>query len=245
MQGRTHSDASADVAVSFDHVLTARRAIRDFSPRALDPALVDAMLTDAATAPSSMGVQPFEMHVVVTAATRAVLAEACNGQRAARSAQALVAFVAGPSITRRRVAESRAYYDSAPISQKSRDYHGAGLDKLERSLSPWLLPMFGAARWLMTVIAPSRSALPLGAQGARDWGARSAMLAAQTLMLSAASRGVDSCPMEGFDGSAVARVLRLRRDVAPVLVVALGYRAEDAHIEPQWRRPIEQLVVRR
>ncbi|MFO0756019.1 MAG: nitroreductase family protein [Byssovorax sp.] len=239
------SPSSPDAATTFARVLSSRRAVRDFSTRPLDRALLDALLTAAGTAPSSLGVQPFEMHLVITEGERAALARACNGQRAARSAQALVAFVVGPSITRRRVEESRAYYATAPIPQRSREYHQAGLTKLARSLTPLVLPLLGVARSFVTALFPSRGALPLGAQGARDWAARSAMLAAQTLLLAATAHGVDSCPMEGFDGGEAARVLGLPRDAAPVLVVALGYRAEDARLEPQWRRALEQLVVTR
>ena len=70
------------------------------------------------------------------------------------------------------------------------------------------------------------------------------MLAAQTLMLAAAARGLDSCPMEGFDGPAAARALRLPHGATPVVIIALGHRTPDARIEPQWRRDGAAMVVR-
>lgn len=234
---------TGEVTSAFHELQSRRRAIRDFSDRPLDAGLLETIVASAGLAPSSMGLQPYELHVVAEPELRTSLARACNGQRAARSAQALAVFVVGTDIVRRRIEESRAHYLAAPIPQKSRDYHLAGLARLSRALHPLLLPLLGAARVALSIVLPSRAFLPLGPQGVRDWAARNAMLAAQNLLLAAAARGVDSCPMEGFDGPAVARVLGLPRGAAPSLVLSLGYRADDAHLEPGWRRRPAELIV--
>ncbi|MDA8383900.1 MAG: nitroreductase family protein [Betaproteobacteria bacterium] len=56
----------------------------------------------------------------------------------------------------------------------------------------------------------------------RDEAMRSCGLAAMTLMLAAKEMGYDSCPMDGFDFEAVARLLRLPEDHAIGLMVAIG-----------------------
>ncbi|MDO8437761.1 MAG: nitroreductase family protein [Nitrosomonadaceae bacterium] len=66
----------------------------------------------------------------------------------------------------------------------------------------------------------------------RDEAMRSCGIAAQTLMLAAKSLGYDSCPMDGFDSAAVARLIRLPEDHVIAMFVAIGKRTQDA-----WPRP--------
>lgn len=229
---------------AFQQINRDRRAIRDFAAASLPQADLDAILDEACLAPSSQGLQPYELHLVTTHERKDHVAEACNGQRAARTSPCLVAVVVGPSISRQRVEEARQYYQScAALPEKSRDYHLKDLRLLELVHHRLLWPLLGALRWLLTAVSPARSFLPLGAQGLRHFGARSAMLAAQNLMLAAAARGIDSCPMEGFSGPAVAKALGLPFGVVPVVVIALGYRSATARLEPQWRRD-RALMVR-
>lgn len=62
-------------------------------------------------------------------------------------------------------------------------------------------------------------------------------------MLAAATKGIDSCPMEGFSASKLTKLLGLPRGTVIPIVIALGYRAEEGRIEKQWRRPVTDLVV--
>ncbi|WP_277424393.1 nitroreductase family protein [Ralstonia solanacearum] len=87
------------------------------------------------------------------------------------------------------------------------------------------------------------SLLPVGHIGSRHWAARNAIFAAQTLMLGAAAKGIDSCPMEGFSASKVVKILGLPRGSVIPIVIALGYRADDARIEARWRRPMADVVI--
>lgn len=224
-------------------VLERRRAIRDFGPTPLPIGALRAILAEGALAPSSLGLQPYVLHLVVEPELRGRVAAVCNGQRAARTAAALVVVEVGPTVSERRIAEGRAYYASAVLPPRSREYHLAGLAKVALAHRRWLRPLLGAGRVLLGWVKPARSLLPLGSQGLRDWGARNAMLAVEGMMLAAAARGIDSCPMEGFDGAAVARLLGLPRSSAAAVVVAFGYRATEARIEPRFRRSLAQIVV--
>ena len=66
----------------------------------------------------------------------------------------------------------------------------------------------------------------------RDEAMRSCGIAAQTLMLAAKSMGYDSCPMDGFDFDAVARLIGLPNDHVVAMFVAIG----KATAAP-WPRP--------
>ncbi len=66
----------------------------------------------------------------------------------------------------------------------------------------------------------------------RDEAMRSCALAAQTLMLAATALGHGTCPMDGFDFGAVARILELPPDHLVSMFVAIGRPLEPAGPRP-------------
>lgn len=76
----------------------------------------------------------------------------------------------------------------------------------------------------------------------RDEGMRSCGMAAMTLMLAAKEMGYDSCPMDGFDFDAVAKLLNLPADHMPAMYVAIGKGTKEA-----WPRggqlPMQDVVI--
>lgn len=76
----------------------------------------------------------------------------------------------------------------------------------------------------------------------RDEGIRSSALAGMTLMLAARAMGYDSCPMIGFDGEAVARIINLPADCIISFMIPVGKQSQ-----PAWDRgarlPDEQVVI--
>ncbi len=59
-------------------------------------------------------------------------------------------------------------------------------------------------------------------QAQRDEAMRSCGMAAMTIMLAAKEMGYDTCPMDGFDFDAVAKLIKLPADHAPVMFVTVG-----------------------
>lgn len=61
-----------------------------------------------------------------------------------------------------------------------------------------------------------------------DWAKKQAYLAMGNLLTVFANERIDSCPMEGFDSAAYDKILGLtEKGVSSVLVMPIGYRAED------------------
>ncbi len=56
----------------------------------------------------------------------------------------------------------------------------------------------------------------------RDEAMRSCGMAAMTIMLAAKEMGYDTCPMDGFDFNAVAKLLNVSDDHTPVMFVVVG-----------------------
>jgi len=77
----------------------------------------------------------------------------------------------------------------------------------------------------------------------RDETMRSCGLAAQTIMLAAKSMGYESCPMDGFDFDAVAKLINLPEDHVITMFVAVGKGIKEA-----WPRPgqllLEEVVIK-
>ncbi|MBC8288582.1 MAG: nitroreductase family protein [Nitrospinae bacterium] len=75
----------------------------------------------------------------------------------------------------------------------------------------------------------------------RDEAIRSSSLAAMTLMLAAQNRGWATVPMIGFDPEAVAKLVNLKPNYIPVMLMAMGFKNEDSRPRG-YRRPIEEVV---
>ena len=76
----------------------------------------------------------------------------------------------------------------------------------------------------------------------RDEAMRSCGMAAMTIMLAAKDMGYDTCPMDGFDFDAVAKLLNLPDDHTPVMFVVVGKALKEA--QPRGGQlPINEVVI--
>lgn len=66
----------------------------------------------------------------------------------------------------------------------------------------------------------------------RDEGMRSCGMAGMTIMLAAKAMGYDSCPMDGFDFDAVAKIIKLPEDHVISFMIAVG-----KGTQPAWPKP--------
>ena len=76
---------------------------------------------------------------------------------------------------------------------------------------------------------------------AQDEGQRSCGMLGMAIMALAAERGLDTCPMDGFDYSAVAELIDLPADHAISFMIALGKRAEEPFAKPG-QLPLDSVV---
>jgi len=229
---------------AFAAVNDRRRAIRDFDRTPVSDDDMRAILAAAQLAPSSGNTQPYELHWVKDDATRARVAEACNNQRAARTAGTLVVIVSH----HRRVGATADAFNAAlqadpALPAKTKAYYDKNMKTLRRAVPFMRLRLLGAMKLVLSTFSTFFELLPIGRTGVSNWLARNSLFAAQNLMLAATARGVDTCPMEGFSAVKVAKALGLPGGSTIPLVIALGHRAGDAVVEPRWRRSFDDVVV--
>lgn len=224
-----------------------RRAVKLFEPVEISQSLRDDILNAARHAPSSFNVQPYRFYWVGSGAKKAEVAKLCMGQIPAETASALVVVVAdigSMSATTRAQAEwMRA---SNFTEEKIRDYERTA--KIGRILfMPGPFGIFGAFKravfGLLNVWKTIRMP-PLSRQEIFKWATKSTSLACQNLMIAAEALGMNTCPMEGFDGRRLSHYLGLsRRYHEIVMVIAIGKRSHSYLEQPQWRRPLQTTVT--
>jgi nitroreductase len=231
------------LADHFARVNGRRRAVRRFNGHPVSDATLLAICGQAQLAPSSRNSQPYRFLCVRSPALKATIAPLCNDQPAARTAAGLVVVVAGGALAMETLdAWGQHLAGDCGLDPCSIAYHGAELKESRAFLRIGAWPIWSPLVGLFALWRPAASLLPLGRTGVRHWTVRSALYAAQTLLLAASAYGLDTCPMEGFDAPKVARALGLPRDLVVPLLIAIGHAAADARCEPRWRKPLELAV---
>lgn len=237
-------DAIADPILS---AVFQRRALRAFEPVAIPVWIRDLLLQSARQAPSSFNSQPYRLYWVESAEKRDAVARLCMSQSAAKTASALVIAVADVG-SLRATAEMQAAWmrQSGFPERKIREYERTA--RIGRILfMPGPMNSFGRLKEvlfrllhiLMTMGMP-----PITRQDMFKWAGKSTALACENLMIAAEAVGLNTCPMEGFDGQRLARYLGLSRKVQEiVMVIAIGKKSPSYTVQPQWRRPIEATVA--
>ncbi len=169
------------VAQCVSSVVRSRRSVRAFMPTPVPRELVEAILDDAASAPSGANIQPWRVHVL-GGAVKDELANALVAAFRAGAAPAPVHFPEPlPEVFRARLMDFGArYYASLGIDRNDAP---ARMRQTERNFS-----FFGAPVGLIFSIdrrLKPHSWIDLG-------------LFAQNVMIAAKSRGIDTCPQVAF-----------------------------------------------
>jgi nitroreductase/dihydropteridine reductase len=75
----------------------------------------------------------------------------------------------------------------------------------------------------------------------KAWTQHNVFLALATALYGAASLGIDTCPMGGFDAEQYARILDLPPTLIPTMLCAVGYAADEPG--PKIRLPVSEIII--
>jgi nitroreductase/dihydropteridine reductase len=179
--------------MTIHELLTRRFATKQFDPsKQVADADLDYVLEACRLSASSYNTQPWQVTVVTNPELRAKIRDAAYGQAQVTEASALLVL----SAVRHpgaRVAETKAL-----IAAHSPE----GAEAFEKMV-------MGDVNH-----RPAEAILP--------WMQRQVYIALGSMLLAAADRGLDSCPMEGFDPAKVTEILGHTDSVATVLL-PIGY----------------------
>ncbi|MYN29864.1 NAD(P)H-dependent oxidoreductase [Duganella levis] len=199
-----------------------RYATKSFdAAQKLDDAKLNHILEAIRLAPTSSGLQPFEVFVVKNPDLRAKIREVAWGQAQVTDASHLLVFAAWDNITPERIDAAFDY------TNEVRGFVNEGWEAYRKQLH--------------AIIAARTE------QANFDAAARQAYIGLGVALVAAAEQGVDSTPMEGFDPAAVDQILGLKeRHLRSVVILPVGYRKADS----DWlvnlkkvRRPHDKFVT--
>jgi nitroreductase / dihydropteridine reductase len=164
---------------------------------------VERILEAARLAPTSSGLQPYEIIVVTNPEVRAKIRDAANGQAQITEGSHLLVFAAWDTYTEERI---NKVFDQV---NAERGFTNEGWENYRKML-------LGAYP-------------PRDAQVNFEHAARQAYIGFGLAITAAAFEGVDATPMEGFDPAQVDEILGLKaRGLRSVTLLPLGYRQADA-----------------
>ena len=224
-----------------------RRAVKAFEPMEIPQGLREQILNAARHAPSSFNTQPYRFFWVESPDGKAAAAQLCLGQAPAKTASALVVAVADiGSLSATSQSQLEWMRSNGFSDEKLRDYERTA--KLGRIIfMPGPLGIFGALKWSVFRLMNYWKIMgmpPLSRQNFFKWATKSTSLACENLMIAAEALGLNTCPMEGFDGRRLSRLLGLSaRYHEIVMVIAIGKKSRSYVEPPQWRRPLEATVT--
>jgi nitroreductase len=224
-----------------------RRAVKVFEPVQIPGGLREQILDAASHAPSSFNLQPYKLYWVQSAAKQAAMVKLCLGQKPAETASALVVAVADVgSLSATSRAQLEWMRRSNFTREKIDDYERTA--KIGRILfMPGPFQMFAAAKWVLFRLINLWKIMGMPPTFRKDlfkWATKSTSLACQNLMIAAEALGMNTCPMEGFDGRRLLRFLGLSgKHHEVVMVIAIGKKSRSYNVPPQWRRPLNGTVT--
>ena len=198
-----------------------------YATKKMDPAKavpqdkVDRIVEAARLAPTSSGLQPFEVFVVTNAELRAKIRAVAWNQAQVTDASHLLVFAAWDNYTAERI---NAMFD---YTNEVRGFTNDGWEAYRKQLLATYPPREARVNF--------------------EHAARQAYIGFGAAVIAAAFEGVDATPMEGFDPAAVDEILGLSaKGLKSVTLLPLGYRASEG----DWlvnlkkvRRPREQFVT--
>jgi nitroreductase len=198
-----------------------RYATKRMNPAKTVPEEKVARIVEAARlAPTSSGLQPFEIIVITNSTLREKIKSVSMGQPQVTECSHLLVFAAWDDYTRERINKMYDYANQERVGSNE------GLENY---------------RGMLLSTYPQR-----GAEVNFQHAARQAYIGLAVALLGAAFEEVDSTPMEGFDPAALDDILGLRsKGLRSVLMMPLGYRDNETdwlHNLKKVRRPRDEFV---
>ena len=229
----------------FKQALLARRSIRIYDKTPIPESVMLDVLRDATLAPSSSNLQPYQLYWVRHKDKKVELAEACLGQPAATTAGELVVVVARRDLWRSHLKKLKSIMTEdgkKPLPGPVAHYYDNLIPKI---MADDPFGFFNSARrigFTLTGLKKPMVRTPVNDGDHRIWAHVQAALAAQTLMLSLAAHGYDSCPMGGMDEHRVKKILELPSGAEVSMVISAGRRKPEGLYGPRVRLEDSDLI---
>lgn len=201
-------------------MLNQRYATKAMNGQIVPQEKIDNILESIRLAPTSSGLQPFEVYVITDKEVKIKIREIAWNQSPVSDCSHLLVFAAWDNYTAERI---NHMFD---LTNEIRGFKNEGWENY---------------RQMLLDAYPKRDA-----KINFEHAARQTYIALMSAIAQAAFEGVDSTPMEGFDPSALDEILELKKKgLRSTILLPLGYKDE----ENDWlanlvkvRKPMQELV---
>lgn len=238
--------------MNLEEVLNFRRSVRNYqTDNDLDTGKVKHCLEMATLAPSSSNMQLWEFYHITDKDMIQKMAHASLGQAAVSTANQLVIFVARRDLFRSRAKQVLAFERENIKRNSPADRQASRIKGVEiyyGTMMPFLYARFfgllGIFRKILTVsVSLFRPMFTESTENdQRVVVHKSCALAAQTFMIAMANEGYDTCPLEGFDGRRVKKLLKLPYGAEINVIISCGIRNGNKGIRgDRFRVPFEEV----
>jgi len=228
-----------------------RRSVRIYdAEKLIDPVKVKECIVLASLAPNSSNMQLWEFHHITSNVLKKQLIPLCLGQNAAKTAQQFVVVTVRKDQWRKRQKANLEYIDSV-YGKNTPKAKQSSREKVARAYYGKLIPfaytdflgIFGFFKYVLILILGLFKPMyrEVRKQDIRVVAHKSAALAAENFMLSMASIGYDTCPMEGTDTWRIKRLLNLPLGAEINMVISCGIRTPQGVYGDRFRVPFEDI----
>lgn len=189
--------------MNYNQALSQRYSVKKFDTnRNIPQPILNNILTAGKLSASSLGLQPYRIVVIESDALKQRLIPIFKNPSQVSTCSHLVVIV-----TKKNIEDSYLEGYLTHITQV-REIPMTQLELFRQSIRGYIETHTEESLW--------------------SWNEKQSYIVLGNLMFAAALEGVDSCPMEGFDATAMNQILELdtTKEAASV-TLALGYRAED------------------
>ncbi|MBI4140791.1 NAD(P)H-dependent oxidoreductase [Candidatus Woesearchaeota archaeon] len=179
-------------------IVLERYATKKFDGKTIEQKKVDELLDIIRLAPSSWNLQPWKIKIVTDSKLKEKLRAASWNQEQITTCSHLFIFCANKDIDAQITALKKLMLSTKVPEQTVKEYE----DVVRGSFKN------------------------LSEEKKIAWAQRQVYIALENALLGAKASGFDSCPMEGFDAEAYAKILNLPENLVPTVVCPIGFAAD-------------------
>lgn len=208
--------------MDYIHALKKRYSVKKFGPELLDEEKINSILEAARLSASSMGLQPYRIYLASKARTPELLTKlsgAFYNPSQVLTCSHLLILCAKKQVEPHYIDGYFKHIESVRgVTPQSLEGFRKNIGDFKNSFSDEAL---------------------------FHWTQKQAYIALGHLLVAAALEGIDSCPLEGFDGEKLSQLMPLNTKAEfPCVALALGIRAQEDTFQnlKKVRKPLEKLV---
>ncbi len=242
---RPNSSFVNQVLPGFKKAVEARRSVRIFDGKPLPQEVMRDCLRDAILAPSASNLQTYELYWIRDEHKKKTLGSYCLNQPAAATAGDIIVVVSRVDLWKsnlQKLTDIMTEGGKKPLAGPIRDYYDKIVPMLMRNDALGINNLMRRVVYWYRGLHEPTVRTPVNRGDHRIYGHVQAALAAQTLMLSLAAHGYESCPLGGIDKLAIGRLLGLPGKAEVSMIIAAGTGKPEGLFSRRIRLPFTDLV---